>query len=330
MFTPVIIFFKGKFKYLFIFFFLILLFSNYFYGSYKINSETKRDELEKINFKIVSAGNKLSEFKDQIFVISKLIKMSEPEKDQNTIFVWPEGVILNQEFKNSTEIKNLFSKNFSDKHLIILGANTKKKYDNKEYYFNSFLIVDKNLNIINQYDKQKLVPFGEFLPFKNFFKKIGIKKITHGYHSFSKGEKNSVITMNFDDKMFNILPLICYEIIFPNLVESKTNNFNFIVNISEDAWFGDSIGPQQHFVKAIFRSIESKSFMIRSANMGVSAFISPEGKILKNLNPKESGNIEMNLPILKTKNDITNKNLIFTLLLILYAITFIILKKFKI
>ena len=150
-------------------------------------------------------------------------------------------------------------------------------------------------------------------------RKIGLKKITYGYNSFTRGINNSVISFEFDGKSLNILPLICYEIIFPNLIENKKKHFNFIINISEDAWFGNSIGPEQHFVKAIFRS----------ANKGISAFISPQGEILKTLKSTETGNIEMDLPILKSKNINKNKNLIFALLLIAYVITFIILKKFK-
>ena len=111
--------------------------------------------------------------------------------------------------------------------------------------------------------------------------------------------------------------------------EKKKNKFDFVVNISEDAWFGDSIGPQQHFSKAIFRSIESRSFTLRSANKGISAFISPEGKILKTLKSTEPGNIEIDLPILKSKNTNMNRDLIFALLLIVYALIFLILKKFK-
>ena len=93
-------------------------------------------------------------------------------------------------------------------------------------------------------------------------------------------------------KISTFLALICYEIIFPSFID-KNNNFNFIINISEDVWFGESIGPHQHFAKAIFRSIESGVYTIRSANKGISAFISPEGKILKNLQPDEIGNIEL-------------------------------------
>ena len=123
--------------------------------------------------------------------------------------------------------------------------------------------------------------------------------------------------------------MICYEIIFPGLI-NKYNNYNFIVNISEDAWFGKSIGPEQHFAKAIFRSIESGVYTIRSANMGVSAFISPQGKILKNLQPTETGSIELSVPIYEKNKNKIKKDLIFLLLLITYIFTFFVLRKFKI
>ena len=325
--SPAALYFKGKSKYFFVSFFLILLYSNYFYGSYQINSETENSDENKVNFKIVSSGTNLSEFKNQKLVISKLIKLSEPKEDEKTIFIWPEGVILDESFQKTDEIKKLFKENFSSKHLILLGANTKQLSGFNEKYYNSLIIVNRDLEIINQYNKQKLVPFGEFLPYEKFLKKIGLKKITPGYSSFSKGENNSIISLKFDNQNLSLLPLICYEIIFPNLVKNK--KFDFIVNISEDAWFGKSIGPQQHFAKALFRSIESQTYTIRSANKGISAFISPKGKILKSLNPTEIGNIEMNLPILKSNNDTTKRSLIFSLLLITYVIVFFLLRKFK-
>mgnify|MGYP001170339881 CR=1 FL=1 len=329
LFFPCIFFFKIKKKFLFVILFVILLLSNYFYGSYKLNTQTFTKNFEKITFKVVSSGANLNEFKDLKLVISKLIKISEPDKNKKTIFVWPEGVILDENFESREELKKLIKKNFSKNHLIVLGANTQKINTDKTNYFNSFIIIDNELNIIAQYNKKKLVPFGEFLPFEKTLRKIGLKKITHGYNSFTRGINDSVISLEFDGKSLNILPLICYEIIFPSLVENEKKHFNFIINISEDAWFGNSIGPEQHFVKAIFRSIESGSFTIRSANKGISAFISPQGEILKTLKSTETGNIEMDLPILKSKNINTNKNLIFALLLITYVITFIILKKFK-
>ena len=191
------------------------------------------------------------------------------------------------------------------------------------------IVSNNNFQFITKYDKKKLVPFGEFLPFEFILNSIGLKKITPGYESFSSGEGNSLLKFNFDEKKITILPLICYEIIFPTLIE-ENNKYNFVINISEDAWFGKSIGPQQHFAKAIFRSIESNVFTLRAANMGISAFISPQGKILKNLQPNEIGNIELSLPILKKGKKKIKNDLIFLSLLTTFIITFFILRKFKI
>ena len=151
--------------------------------------------------------------------------------------------------------------------------------------------------------------------------KFGLKKITQGYGSFSKGKSQA----NLIIKNANILPLICYEIIFTELVQKSTNKTNLIINISEDGWFGKSIGPYQHFAKAIFRSIESDTFLIRSANQGVSAIINNKGKVIKKLNTNEEGNIEMNIPLILSKYK--NKNdLIFFTLLFTYLFIFLIFK----
>ncbi len=327
-FMPAVLFFKNNYKYYILTFFLILIFSNYFYGSYKINSYESNSNLNGINFKIISAGMNLNEFKDDIKTASKLIKYSEPDKNKKTIFIWPEGIFLSENFNKKKDIQELFTNNFSQNHLIIFGANTSQEGPFKKKYFNSMIFSDKNLNFISQYDKRKLVPFGEFLPFESFLKSIGLKKITPGYSSFSKGKKNSLISIDFDRKNINFLSLICYEIIFPGL-EEEYSKFNFIINISEDAWFGESIGPHQHFAKAIFRSIESGVYTIRSANKGISAFINPQGKILKNLQPNEIGNIELRLPIIEETKKQFKKDLIFLFLLITYILTFFVLRKFK-
>ena len=173
------------------------------------------------------------------------------------------------------------------------------------------------MEIIQEYKKLKLVPFGEFLPLESLLEKFGIKKITEGYGSFSKGNEQK----NLKFEKLNILPLICYEIIFPELIQSSNQNTNLIINISEDGWFGKSIGPYQHFSKGIFRAIEQDTFLIRSANKGISAIINNKGEIVKKLLPSESGNIELDVPLIK--NDSKNKNdLIFFILLFTYVLIF--------
>ena len=93
----------------------------------------------------------------------------------------------------------------------------------------------------------------KFLPLENILSKIGFKVLTNNYQSYSAGSER--ILFNFRSNI-KILPLICYEIIYSGKL-SKDNNYDFIVNISEDGWFGNSIGPYQHFTHSIFRSIET-------------------------------------------------------------------------
>ena len=240
-------------------------------------------------------------------------------KNKKTLFIWPEGVFSGYSYDEILIFKKLILKNFSKNHYIIFGVN--KLDPNSGNFYNSMLIVNNNFEIIQSYNKRKLVPFGEFLPFENILNNFGFKKITEGHGSFFKRQKNNNLLI---DKL-NILPLICYEIIFTDLIQKSDENTNLIINISEDGWFGKSIGPDQHFAKSIFRAIENNTFLLRSANRGVSAIIDNKGKIIKKLNRNEAGNIEYEVPLIKS-NKIKN-DLIFFILLITYLLIFLINKK---
>tara|TARA_B100000674_G_scaffold397402_1_gene342253 strand:- start:171 stop:734 length:564 start_codon:yes stop_codon:yes gene_type:complete len=143
-------------------------------------------------------------------------------------------------------------------------------------------MIDNKTNKLFVYNKNKLVPFGEFLPFENFFKKFGFKKITQGYQSFSPDRKRKIIYLN----QLTFLPLICYEIIYSGKLNYDKKDYNFILNISEDGWFGKSVGLSQHLSHSIFRSIEEGKNVIRSSNNGISAFINPKGQIIKKISKK--------------------------------------------
>jgi apolipoprotein N-acyltransferase len=324
---PLLLFFKNKKVNLSIFTFWVVLFlSNYIYGSIKVNKnykEIKSSDKEEINIKIISPNFDLKynlTNSDIRNLLSKLIRYSQPDKEKETLFVWPEGVFTGYNLSDISEFKSLIKNNFSTKHKIMFGVNTYDHQRNK--YFNSLILINNKFEIIYSYNKKKLVPFGEFLPIESIIKKIGLKKITHGYESFSKGKNQKNLILG----NLNILPLICYEVIFTELIQKAENKTNLIVNISEDAWFGDSIGPKQNFTKAIYRAIESGTFLVRSANKGYSAFINNRGEVLKSLKPNEAGNIEMNIPIVS--NSFKNKNdLIFFILLFTYTLIFFTLKK---
>jgi apolipoprotein N-acyltransferase len=327
------IFLKSSFsksKIIFILFFLVIFSSNYLYGNYKINN-TKYKFDNNISVKIISPNFTLEEYnnKDEKLQLERLIKISDPDKNKKTLFIWPEGIFYESYLQDIKIYKELFKNNFSDNQLIALGINNFFQSNNsKEYkYFNSLVVVNNDLEIIHVYNKIKLVPFGEFLPLQSFLSKFGFKKITRGYNSFSSGYKRSLF--KFDDKL--LLPLICYEIIYPGQIKTKKQFPDLMINISEDAWFGKSIGPYQHFSKAVYRSIEEGIFIARSANKGISAYIDPNGRVIKSLEMGETGNIEINFPYFAGSTLFSNYgNKIFALIVLLYIFLILIFKKLKI
>ena len=284
---PFLIIFQKQIKFkIFIFLFLLfVLICNAFYGYKKIKNDEKfYSEFKDFKIKIISPKISIDRFfetNNEGIIIEELIELSNPNISHNTIFVFPEGALAGVNLNKLKSFKEIFSKKYSDKHIIIMGINTEKELGSLSKIYNSMVVLDNNLNLINEYNKIKLVPFGEFLPFESFFKKIGLKKISYGYQSFSAGSERKSISLGFDN--LNFIPLICYEIIYSGKVSLEKDNVNFIINISEDGWFGDSIGRYQHFSHTIFRAIEEGKNVIRSANNGISAYIDSNGVIISKL-----------------------------------------------
>ncbi len=288
---PVIILFnyKKKIKLSILFFATILLLANFFYGS-KILKNNEKINKKNLNFviKIISPKIEIKRFFDDENpekIISELVQLSKPDKEEKTIFIFPEGVLSNVYLEDLKNYRYMFSDNYSNKHKIIMGLNS--TVDSR--IFNSMVVLDSDLNVLSKYNKNKLVPFGEFLPFENFFKKFGLRKITQGYNSFSSDVERKLITIN----NINFIPLICYEIIYSGKINKMNEEFDLILNISEDGWFGNSVGPYQHFSHSIFRSIEEGKNLIRSANNGISAFINSNGQIINQIKSTERGVIEI-------------------------------------
>ena len=223
---------------------------------------------------------------------STVLNIRKKQHNEKIIFIWPEGIIPGISEDQLKEYKWLFENKFNENHLLAIGINSKEDENKTINHFNSLTIFDHNLNIINSYKKINLVPFGEFLPFEKFLKGIGLKTITNDYQSYSKGKERNIINLNYNNLSVKILPLICYEIIYSGKIFTNSN-FDYIVNISEDGWFGKSIGPEQHFTHSIFRAIESGKYVLRSANNGITAIINPLGVIEQKVGINNSGYIDL-------------------------------------
>ena len=288
---PTIILFNyGKItKVVFLFCTVFILFINFLYGSFIIKSNDKinQNDLDFV-IKIISPKisiNRYFEDESPEKIILELVELSQPNNLEKTIFIFPEGAFSSIYLEDLKNYRYIFSENYSEQHKIIVGINSVIE----EKVFNSMVVLDNELNILAKYNKNKLVPFGEFLPFENFFAKFGLKKITQGYKSFSSDSERKLININ----NLNFIPLICYEIIYSGKINKNFDDFDLILNISEDGWFGNSVGPYQHFSHSIFRSIEEGKNLVRSANNGLSAIINSKGQIINQIKSTERGVIEV-------------------------------------
>ena len=305
-------------------FLMIIIF--YILGSQskKYFDETVKKSLE-YKVRVVGSNIKIERFYnniDPIKAIEDLIEFSKPDKNEKIIFIWPEGILPGISQEKLVVYKWLFEKNFNENHLIVLGINSKSIEKGNVKHFNSLSVYDHSLNLLNSYNKINLVPFGEFLPIENILKKIGLKTLTNNYQSYSKGTERNIIKLDKNNFSLKFLPLICYEIIYSGKI-FKSSNFDFIVNISEDGWFGESIGPKQHLVHSIFRAIESGKYVLRSSNNGTSAIINPLGIIEQQVAFNENGYIDFS-QLKKIEPTVFSKygNKIFGIIILLYIFLF--------
>lgn len=160
-------------------------------------------------------------------------------------------------------------------------------------YFNSILQVTPDGAVRPLYDKVHLVPFGEFLPFQDFFERIGLRQLTQLPGGFSAGHAR--VTLHLDG-VPPVGPLICYEIIFPGAAVDPSDRPAWLLNVTNDAWFGHTPGPFQHLLQARVRAVEEGTPVVRAANTGISALIDPYGRVLDQLGLGETGVIDADLP----------------------------------
>lgn len=158
---------------------------------------------------------------------------------------------------------------------------------------NSLQIVDSESRLLGAYDKSHLVPFGEYLPLRGLLSAIGFKKVTSGSVDFSAGPGPRTLRV---PGLPPFSPLICYEIIFPGGVLDPDDRPEWLLNLTNDAWFGKNTGPIQHFNMARVRAVEQGLPLVRAAGTGVSAVVDPYGRVLKQLGVGVTGVIDSRLP----------------------------------
>ena len=159
--------------------------------------------------------------------------------------------------------------------------------------YNSIYTIDHDGTILGIYDKLHLVPFGEYLPFQAEMEKLGLQQLTMLRGGYIPGVRRKVMDLPHAPR---VLPLICYEAIFPGDVVPKDERPGWIVNVTNDGWFGISTGPYQHLQQTRMRAIEEGLPIVRAANTGISAVIDPYGRIVARLGLGLEGVLDSGLP----------------------------------
>ena len=159
---------------------------------------------------------------------------------------------------------------------------------------NSLILLDASGDVVDVYDKHHLVPFGEYVPLGNFLARFGLEAFSakHGF-GYSPGPGARLVDMG---SLGKVLPLICYEAIFPQDVAAAPERPEWMLQITNDAWFGEISGPYQHLAQARLRAVEQGLPMVRVANTGVSAVINARGEVEALLPLGEAGYLDADLP----------------------------------
>ena len=217
----------------------------------------------------------------------QMIEMTaqQPKPD---IIIWPETSLYLPYSSAFDELNKM--RKAAEESILIFGA---LQIDPTNFLKNSLIIENKNQETVF-YDKAKLVPFGEYLPFinlKSYFK-ISEQSNLFGW-GFKKGKGSKLLNL---PNGLKFVPLICYEAIFSNFLKPSVTDADFILQITNDAWFGKSIGPQQHLAQLRIRAIEYGLPVIRVANTGISAIIDANGKVIGNLSINKSGYLDSFIP----------------------------------
>jgi apolipoprotein N-acyltransferase len=224
-----------------------------------------------------------------------------------SIIVWPETAVPFL-FTDRPDALAALGEVLQDGQTLLAGAVRSEGNPNaagEGRYYNSIVVINDKGEIADAFDKVHLVPFGEYLPFEELLTRLGLKKIVQTPVSFSSGAARKLLTVADGVRA---LPLICYEAIFPDEVAGAAAGADFILNVTNDAWFGDTPGPYQHFRQAQLRAVEFGIPLARAANNGVSAVVGADGRIVDGFALDAVGNLDVAMdirrsaPVLGTPN----------------------------
>lgn len=271
-----------------------------------------RDEMvEGVNLRLVQSNIPQSEKwkpENRSAIFQRHLDLSKNGTDGTDISAfthvfWPESAVpflfVYNGALNGNPVRQHLADLIPDNALLIVGA---ERADGKrdtngqvtiDGVYNSLFALDGDARILETYDKTHLVPFGEYVPFRETLALLGLGAFNHRLEGFNAGNRRATVRL---PQTPPFSPLICYEIIFPGRATLSKDRAHWLVNLTNDAWFGNSTGPYQHLQQAKVRAVEEGLPVVRVANTGISAIINPYGEIKAQLSLNETGVIDHGLP----------------------------------
>ncbi|MBX2806809.1 MAG: apolipoprotein N-acyltransferase [Hyphomicrobiales bacterium] len=289
----------------------IVLLSGYIWGQTRLANAAK-EFVPGVQLRLIQANIPQSEkwlpenrgwiFKRYLDLSNK--KTPKSSKHETTHLIWPESsvpfIFMMNEHIFEPDARAALSQLTAGERTLILGGErvVGQRRDDGRFLvgdvYNSLFVVNPDGEIDDKYDKIHLVPFGEYLPFEEILTALGIKQLTHANTGFAAGGERKLLSPPGAPPF---LPLICYEAIFPSMAAANGQRPGWILNITNDAWFGPTSGPYQHLHQTRLRAIEKGLPVIRAANTGVSAIIDAHGRIRAKLPLNRMEVLESGLPV---------------------------------
>ena len=235
--------------------------------------------------------------------LSLAVKSENPE-----LIVWPESATPFYLFYDREPTEKVLAGIEQTDIDYLIGSPSFKRQNENIIYYNSAYLISPGTKNISRYDKAHLVPYGEYVPFKRWFPFLG--KVVAQVGDFQAGKPGKTLAW----KKNALGVQICYEIIFPALSRAMVKNgADLLINITNDAWFGKTSGPYQHFSISIFRAVENRRALARAANTGISGFIDPAGRIMVSTPLLEEAALTRTLPLIHSTTFYTRFGDLFAL-----------------
>ncbi|HAT86621.1 apolipoprotein N-acyltransferase [Cohaesibacter gelatinilyticus] len=232
------------------------------------------------------------------WIFNRLVAMTsqtseQAPADEVDLVIWPESAIPFYLMEQPAALAAIAQALPGQSQLMTGALRREQSTKGEENVFNSIYWLGADGAVRGAYDKTHLVPFGEYLPMQSVLEAIGLEQLTRLKGGFTPGRNRNLLGT---DKFGSVLPLICYEIAFAGEVASYVARPDWILTVTNDAWFGPSIGPYQHLFMARMRAVELGLPVVRVANTGISAIIDFKGQVIAQIPLEQTGILQMKLP----------------------------------